>query len=153
MALTRSQQSRRREQEALQNFLDSRDVVEEVLKSLDPTSRTLLRRVNRGFREAVDASGLPRAGGNDDGDARLNTVDFFDSVERICWAKANGSPWDHRVVARLCPPVMPVEVLKWAVENGAPCVCDRFANADDLVGMYNPAECTLPKDIGDVVSL
>ena len=153
MTSTRGQQSRRREQEALQNFLDSRDVVEEVLKSLDPTSRTLLRRVNRGFREAVDASGLPHAGGAAAGDVRLKMVDFLGSVEHISFAKENGCPWDHRVVARLCPPVMPVEVLKWAVENGAPCVCDSFANADDLVGMYNPAECTLPKDIGDVVSL
>jgi hypothetical protein len=146
MSSTRGGPGQSRRSEPLQDFLDSRDVVEEVLTKLDPTSLTFLRRVSRGFKEAVDASSLPRAGGSADGDARLETVDFFGTVERISWAKANGSPWDdRRVVFRLAryDEIYPAEVLKWAVGNGAPSggtiVCDRFAMGGDLVGLYNSA--------------
>jgi hypothetical protein len=66
-------------------------VGQEVLRRLDPTDLALVRRVNCGFRAAVEFSDLPRAGVSVE--VPLRVSQFIGSVERLAWARANGCPW------------------------------------------------------------
>jgi hypothetical protein len=57
-----------------------------VQRRLDPTDRAMVRRVNRGFRAAVESSSdpnLPRAGVTQGLPLKLNQ--FVGSVERLAW--------------------------------------------------------------------
>jgi len=65
--------------------------VEEVLRRLDPMDRTMLAQVWRPWLAAVLASGSRRACPGVT--VRLRLEEFFTSVERLAWAKANGCPW------------------------------------------------------------
>jgi hypothetical protein len=78
----------------------------QVLERLNPTDRTLLARVSRAFRDAVEATGLPRAGrvvaraedqNEGGGDLPLELKDFCTSVELLAWAKAGGGDIDDGV--------------------------------------------------------
>jgi len=95
---------------------------EELLKRwLDPTDRALLARVARGFKAAVVASGLPLVR------PRLKLKDFFGSVERLAWAKANRCPWSMPTCAYVAEGGH-LEALRWAREIDCPwdwrtCAC------------------------------
>jgi hypothetical protein len=65
--------------------------VEEVLKRLKPTVRTMLAQVGRPWLAAVLASGLPRLHKISRVRlVRLQLREFCTSAERLAWAKANG---------------------------------------------------------------
>ena len=62
------------------------------MRRLDPTDLALMRRVNRGFRSAVESSSdLPRAGVSEG--VPLEVSQFVGTVELLAWAKADGCPW------------------------------------------------------------
>mmetsp|Transcript_662 Transcript_662/g.1522 ORF Transcript_662/g.1522 Transcript_662/m.1522 type:complete len:159 (+) Transcript_662:224-700(+) len=93
------------------------DVFEkEVLSLLDPTDLAMLARVGCGCRDAVRASGLPRAGVKGKGEVLLQVRHFTGSVERLAWAKANGCPWTWRTCALVAGGGQ-LEVLSWAREH------------------------------------
>ena len=86
---------------------------EEVLRRLDPTDLALLRRVDRGFRTAVESSSdLPRAGVSEEVPLKVNQ--FVGSVKRLAWAKEHGCPWTDRTVALACEGGR-MDVVLWAL--------------------------------------
>lgn len=101
-----------------------REVFEkEVLSLLSETDLAMLSRCSRDCREAVVASGLPRAGAPETGGAPLNYARFVRSTNMLSWANTSGCPWDARVccaVIALCPPAHRLEVLSFARENNCP---------------------------------
>jgi hypothetical protein len=96
----------------------------EVLKRLDPTSRTMLAQVGRPWLAAVLASGLPRLPRGVTTRLRLRV--FCKSAERLAWAKANGCPWGVSHLSWGSSPCAlaaeggQLEVLKWARAHGCP---------------------------------
>jgi hypothetical protein len=65
--------------------------LEEVLKRLDPTARTILAQVGRPWLAAVLASGRPRLLNRPR--VRLRLREFCTSAERLAWARANECHW------------------------------------------------------------
>jgi len=75
----------------------------------------MLRRVNRGFRAAVEACPeLPRAGVS--AAVPLLIRRFLGSVELLAWAKASGCPWNENVV-NFPAKYGQLEGLIWAMEH------------------------------------
>ena len=89
-----------------------------MLQRLDPTDLALLRRVNRGFRAAVESSSdLPRAGVSEE--VPFEVYPFVTSVKLLAWAEANGCQW----VAGICTCAAQLgnlEVVKWARAHDCP---------------------------------
>jgi hypothetical protein len=46
------------------------------------------------------------------------------------WARANGCPWDERTLA-LASEKLHLEVVEWAVANGAPVANDSDEDSDE----------------------
>ena len=91
---------------------------EEVLRQLDPTDLALLRRVNRGFRAAVESSSdLPRAGVSEE--VPLKVSQFVGSVPLLGWAKEHGCPWTEQTLA-LAAEGGRLEVVQWARAHDCP---------------------------------
>ena len=149
----------------------SSDVVYEVLSKLDGQSLTMLRGVSRSLREAVDASGLTRAGGGGaEGELQLHVRDFVDSVGKISWAKENGCTWDFYVVYYMdqrwtyqyhhsyfdCHEGINLEVLKWAMDRGC-CDNDRserrgvIEGTTEITDMMRYIDWDATKDFAAVV--
>ena len=106
--------------------------VEEVLRRLDPTARTMLARMGRPWLAAVLASGLPRAGKT--AGVPLKLKEFCGSVELLAWAKDNGCPWKARTCA-LATAGGNLKVLQYAREHGCPwskATCEYAARGGHL---------------------
>ena len=88
-----------------------------VLPAMDHTALALLARVGRAWCAAVMSSGLPRAGTTRVLPFKLN--DFWRSVERLAWAKANGCPWSGSA-CDFAAEGGHLDVLMWAREHDCP---------------------------------
>jgi hypothetical protein len=87
------------------------DAFREILQLLTPTERALVARVSRGCKEAVESSGLTRAGL---GDLPFKVEEgFASSIELLSWAQANLCPWNETVGYKLLEHGT-LEVVKWA---------------------------------------
>ena len=101
-----------------------REVFEkEVLGLLSETDLAMFSRCGRECREAVVASGLPRAGARETGGQPLHLKHFVSSVNMLSWAKASGSPWSAEVcfgITVVCPPPLCIQMLTFARSNNCP---------------------------------
>jgi hypothetical protein len=119
-------------------------VVAHILRSdflRDPADLAVLRRVSRGMRDAVDATGRKIEELREDDAAErgyLSTLKCLRRQGRLCnnrllcayaargghlevlkWARENGCPWDEKTCAHAARGGH-LKVLKWARENGCP---------------------------------
>jgi hypothetical protein len=86
-----------------------------VLSALDLGGA--IARTGRRWHDTVISSGLPRAGLA--GGMPFTVAEFYRSVERLAWAKANGCPWNEWTCAWIAAGGH-LDVLMWAREHHCP---------------------------------